>query len=161
MTSVLWMSTRAQRSATWSPPQVITELDLGDYAQAPWPSRDGSVLYYTSNLSGPNQVWATRRPAPGMPYSTPTPVPGLGDISSVWLTESELVVYYEVDMGPDREIYYSSRPSVNEPFAAAHQLVELTTPLYEEDPWLSPDLRTLVFSKDTTAGNRDLYIATR
>ena len=31
----------------------------------------------------------------------------------------------------------------------------------EEDPWLSPDLRTIYFSRTVAGGMQDLYMATR
>jgi hypothetical protein len=43
------------------------------------------------------------------------------------------------------------------------RLPELASPGDDEDPWLTPDLRVIVFSSDRAGGpgSNDLYMATR
>jgi len=62
----------------------------------------------------------------------------------------------ELAGGDGRDIYQADRPSADDPFAAPARLVEVSSPARDEDPWLSPDARVLVFSSDRT-GDQELY----
>jgi len=162
-TSTLYSASRPDRSASWSVPQPISELANGDLDQDPYPSRDGSWIYFYSNrgLTAGTSVWVAKRPAPGAPFAAPENVPSLGDAQALWVSEDELVTYFESSRTGNRDIYFATRASRADPFGPAQPLAEINTLLFEEDPWLSTDLRLMIFSKETVPGDRDLYIATR
>ena len=50
--------------------------------------------------------------------------------------------------------------SPSDPFDPPQRVRELSTSLDDVDPWLSPDLHTMVFMSYRT-GNGDIYSATR
>lgn len=72
--------------------------------------------------------------------------------------ERGLVIAFHTERvaGFAREIYLASRTSVDEPFAMIGAIDEVNTRSGESDPHITPDARTLVFSRD-----RDLWISTR
>ena len=57
------------------------------------------------------------------------------------------------------DIYWSSRRSLAEPFAAPSPVDDLNSSAYDSDTTLSPDLGTLMFSS-TRSGNAEIYEAT-
>ena len=72
-----------------------------------------------------------------------------------------LRLYFSSDRaGTGRDLYVAERPSLSEPFSAPQPISELNTPSLEADPWLSPDLRYLVFASDRS-GDSEIYEAWR
>jgi Tol biopolymer transport system component len=54
----------------------------------------------------------------------------------------------------------ATRGAAGDDFAAPERVVELSTEAADEDPWVSPDRRLIVFSSDRS-GDQELYMATR
>lgn len=54
------------------------------------------------------------------------------------------------------DLYRASRPSVDAPFGPAERLTELSSSGRDEDPWVSPDQRTIYVTRSNA-----IYRATR
>jgi hypothetical protein len=68
-----------------------------------------------------------------------------------------LTVYFHSDRaGGPRRIYLATRARVSDAFGALTLVTELDHNQGSSEPWLAPDLRTILFNRDG-----DLYIATR
>jgi hypothetical protein len=100
--------------------------------------------------------------APLGPWSTPAAVtvaatPKIED--DVTLTSNALEMVYAIadPTSGKKDLYYTSRTAIGEPWAPAAPL-QLDTAASEETPRFSPDDKTLYFASDrTTAGNLDIY----
>jgi Tol biopolymer transport system component len=71
-------------------------------------------------------------------------------------------MYFASNRSGAQRIYTSTRTSSSAPWPAPQPLPDFVAiGLAQEDPWISEDGRTFVFSATTTAGNKDVYITTR
>jgi Tol biopolymer transport system component len=93
-------------------------------------------------------------------------VPGLSDPSyeesQHWTNPDGTIVYFASDRAGSAalDIWVATRASPADPFGTPVRVSELSTAVDDVDPWLSPDLHTMVFMSYRT-GNGDLYITTR
>ena len=72
-----------------------------------------------------------------------------------------LTVYFASTRSGANRIYKSTRTSVSTPWSAPTLVTDfMNVGVAQEDPWLSDDQRTFVFSATTTT-NKDVYITTR
>jgi hypothetical protein len=60
-----------------------------------------------------------------------------------------------------QDIWMATRESVDQPWGAPVNLEEVNTPDVELHPYLSPDGRTLYFSRRTTSGAPSIWMSTR
>ena len=58
------------------------------------------------------------------------------------------------------DLYSATRADAADPFGPPALFEHFNTPFNDEDPWLSANGRTFVFTSDR-AGTNDLYISTR
>jgi hypothetical protein len=162
----VWRSSRSSRTAPWSPPVDVAELNslardlprpLGDH---------GRTMPLSSQRSSPNsyQTFLAVREAPTLPFASPAPIPELAfpDRSTVdaFLSDDGLILFFSSgSAGAKADLYVALRRSTSEPFSASGPLFELNTAAEERDPWLSPDGTKLFFVSDRD-GPLSIYQAT-
>ena len=161
--SDIWVSTRASRSAEWSPPTRVIELasSVDDYE--PYVLPGTLTMYFTTKIAGDGEPVRSERPNVATAFGGPVVVPGIahtGYEGSCFVTPDERGILFHSDRGANRDIYRATRPTANDPFSPAVALSEIDMGMKEEDPWLSPDGHVLIFSANP-AGQYDLYMATR
>lgn len=158
----LYVATRPDRDAPWEPPERIAEVASTADEAGPAISVDELTLYFTSNRDGDFDVYRSTRASAADPWSAPVPVTELNsdDVESEpWPDGPQTTIV----LGSRRpggaggtDLYEARRATADDPFGAPMPIVELNTDANDTDPWLSPDGRTLVFTRGD-----DLYITTR
>jgi hypothetical protein len=104
-------------------------------------ARDGALIEY-ARLSGMGPWTAVQPP-------TLAAVNALGAVANPQLSaDGTTLVFVLVAGGVQNDIYLSSRPAPDQPFAAPAPISEVNTPDNEGDPWLSADRRRLWFSRN-------------
>jgi Tol biopolymer transport system component len=96
-------------------------------------------------------------PAPIAELNTP------GFDSGAFLTADCLTLYFASDRdNGQRDIFVSHRATVDAPWQPPQPFAPFNDPLaLDEDPWMSPDGHTFMFSSDRDGRQRDIYISTR
>jgi hypothetical protein len=71
-------------------------------------------------------------------------------------------MYFASNRSGAQRIYTATRATANATWSPPTLLPDFAAiGLAQEDPWISEDQKTFVFSATTTAGNKDVYITTR
>lgn len=163
----IYQSTRADRSQPWSVPVRIEELrsDDGDYAAA----RDGSGLYLvmTRAVESDLELFLSKRTSGNEPWDQPSrafPLSTPGYQADGVLDERGLLLFYTSAASAEddnRDLYVAARANPSEPFGIGQPIEELNTAGFDEDPWISPDLTTIYFVRESPGGTKDLFRATR
>lgn len=162
----IFVATRASRVAAWSTPTPVKELNTADSDHAgPAPDLLTMIVIRDGVGSlGAHDLLISTRPSTGSLWSAPAPLSTLNSSaqeSSAWLDVSATLLYYASSrQAANHDIYLSIRPGAGQPFGAPLNLTSLNSADTDEDPWISPDLRTVYFSS-TRGGTNDLYVATR
>ena len=161
----IFVSTRASRSAAWSVPTPVKELNTaGSDHAGPAPDLLTMIVISDTGALGAHDLLISTRPSTSNLWSAPAPLSTLNTSaqeSSAWLDASATLLYFASSrQAANHDIYLSMRPGPGQPFGAPLNLTSLNSPDTDEDPWLSPDLRTIYFSS-TRGGTNDLYVATR
>lgn len=163
----LYVATRMDRSSAWSAPAIIPELaSAGPDDSGAIEFANGLSLMFASNRAGTMDLYVATRTSRGAPWSTPVAVPGLSDPSyeesQHWTNADGTIVYFSSERpgSAGRDIWLATRASPSDPFGAPVRVDELSTAVDDVDPWLSPDLRTMIFMSYRT-GNGDIYMTTR
>lgn len=152
----LWQATRATPQDPWQNPTPITELNstLAD-TQAKLDETETRIAFVTAstNISlNTGELWEATRPVPSGPWNAPTKLAELntgdGELGPCYAGNG-LTLYFYSDRpgGQGVDIYRASRPTVDAPFGPAERLVELSSSGRDEDPWVSPDQRTIYFTR--------------
>ena len=96
----------------------------------------------------------------------PTLVTALSDLTNTdngpFLASDCMTAYFASNRSGTQRIYIAKRSTANGPWDPPQPLPDFTNiGLAQEDPWISEDGKTFMFSATTTAGNKDVYITTR
>jgi hypothetical protein len=152
-------SVRADRGAPWS---ALVEIGVRGHGFTS-DATDTYGVVHRDSANG-NKLWSVERPTAADPWWAGTQLAELAspsaDDTSPWISPDGLVLYFESNVTGNGELYVATRPSRSDPFGPAFPIAELNTTGYEGDPWLSPDLRTIVFASDR-GGQVEFYIAQR
>ncbi len=101
----------------------------------------------------------------GIVGAAPAPVTVLNSTAndtSAFMTEDCLTMYFASTRGTSTDIYTSTRATVDSAWAAPSLVAPFDTADNEEDPWISPDMRTFIFARSAAGtSQKDLYISTR
>jgi Tol biopolymer transport system component len=166
----LWQSSRASRADAWATPALVAELSSNKDDSNPQPSPDGLVVWFSSTRGGATarQLYRATRPTTGSPWSTPIEVTELDiapDVTSEapWFSSDELDVFFASNRAGGagaNDVWHAARANAGVPFDAPTPVVELNSPVGENDPWLSPDRHVIVYSSKR-GGDDNLYMAMR
>jgi WD40-like Beta Propeller Repeat len=162
--SDLWMSTRPSRADPWSAPVHVPELSSESDEWAAVTGAGQTHVVFTRAVPGNSlDLFGASRASAAQPWGAPVPL--LGMATEVYeadghLDAEGLRLAFAGEIDESRDIYLADRPSPDADFAPPVRIDELSSPSRDEDPWVSPDGRLIVFSSDRT-GDQELYWARR
>ena len=163
----IYRSTRASRSDPWEAPVRVDELSssLADLAAAMDEARLALVMTRLDAAATDADLFVANRATVAEPWSAPVAIDELNtmmhEADAVLDTRGLLLFFTRTAGGTGgRDLVLAERPTVDAAFGAATPLTELNTDELEEDPWISPDLSVIYFSRQTS-GERNIYRATR
>jgi len=163
----VFIATRSGRGSPWSTPQLVSELTS--------PAQDGSPslttdertgIMYSARNSG-DDLFESRRASAADLWTTPAVILELTTTSrdrSPSVSADGLTIWFVSDRPGGlglNDLYEASRPDLDSPFGAPVNLRELNTADSEDDPWVSPDGRTIFWAAKGPAGDSELFTATR
>jgi len=152
-------SSRVSRQSAWSP---LVDIGVPGHGLTIDASNTLGVVHRSLGVTG-DDLWTISRPTPNDPWGTLvmlTELNGMLDEGNAFLDPTGTAVFFErVGVGAT-DLVVASRASVSEPFGLVIPITELNTGSSDGDPWLSPDLGTIVFASDR-AGTPNIYIAVR
>jgi len=161
----IYITARATRSATWAPPTPVAELNTVANEDRVSVTADELLLVLDSERENAGRdLYFSTRSSTSMPWSAPVAIAELNtsefDAQAI-ISADGLAIYFA--HGPtvgDRDLFVATRASRSAPFGPPTLLDEASSTTEDNDPWISADQRTLLFSS-LRSGNRDIYIATR
>jgi hypothetical protein len=123
------------------------------------------MVFYATVPGMDRELFETTRSTEQTAWNPPVAIAELNtpyqDLSPFLAGELEL--YFTSDRpggNGQRGIYRANRPDVGSPFATPTLVDELDSADNDDDVWLSPDGRRIVFSSDRS-GNVEIYQASR
>jgi hypothetical protein len=160
----IWMLERSSRSAAWSSPLNVAELNSAE-DDIPRPlAVDETVMPLASRRSMEGyRTYLATRPSADEPFGEPLlieelSVAGQSTVDG-FLTEDGLTLFYSSAATADAgDLFYAVRPSMDEPFGEPVPIADLNTVADERDPWLGPDGTTFYFATNRE-GTLDIYVA--
>lgn len=159
----LYVATRASRAAAFGTPTKVTELTTAQ-REAASATGDGLRIVFESNRNGNNDTFLAERPTAGVAFGTPVPVDAVNTASSdgnPMLSADGLELYINSDRSGNNELYVATRATTADPFGVPVLIAELSDPAADDqDPWISPDGRTLYFTSSRDGTTR-LWQASR
>jgi Tol biopolymer transport system component len=162
----IWVSTRSDRSMPWATPIVVSELSSPDNDTASAPGWSGLVMVLESTRAGAASsadLYQATRASTASAWATPSPMVEINTNShegSPHLGPEELTLVFNSSRDGNPDLYIATRASIDEPFGTPISLTELNSPENEQDPWISDDLRHMVFVS-ARSGNTEIYEAVR
>jgi len=161
----IYRTSRAARGGAWSSPTHVDVLSSAIHESAVSPILDETLTAIVLEDTGNPHIFESRRASSSEPWSTPVEL-NLTTSSterSSRLEASGLGVWFESNRpggSGNYDLYFAVRPAIGSPFEAPINVSELNTAFSEGDPWISPDLRHIVFVSNRT-GSYELYEASR
>ncbi len=162
----LYTASRIDRASGWSAPAHIGELATTTAEQELTLSGDQLLALFASTRpggAGGHDLYETVRASPTDSWGPPRRVAELAsavdEIAPFIDATGTLVVFSSVRDG-DSDIYVATRASRAAPFDPPMPPASVNTDESETDPWLSPDQRTIAFTRGTNQA-RDIYFAQR
>jgi hypothetical protein len=162
----VWVSTRATRSDPWSTPMPVTELNAIGSDTGANPNVSLTTLVMSSDRGGTSDIYIATRASTTVPWNTPQQI---AEISSPdgeadpCIAHQDRVVLFVSSRLPTlgyNDLYIATRPSASAPFDPPVVITELSTAGNEEDPWISDDLRYILFTS-SVSGDFEIYEASR
>jgi len=163
----IWVSRRGDRADPWGAPEHVPELSTPDRDVAATPSGDGleaTVSCYSSSRGDWTLLLASRASVgdPWLSLVRITELDGPGSELDGYFDPSGSHLFFDGDLDPgtDRDLLLSLREDRTSAFESPAPIPDVNSDADEEDPWLSDDLRYLVFASER-GGDLDLYEASR
>jgi hypothetical protein len=148
----VYVSTRPTRDAPWAAGRLVPELSSTSEDYAPTPAGDGLSMILSSYRSpsiGADDLFTSRRPSVASPWSTPSWLTGLESTardSGPFRPGDDTLMYFTT-WRSGLQIWRTTRVDATSPWGAPRAVTELSpTPNGAEEPWISPDLRLMVFT---------------
>ena len=156
--SLLYTATRSSTAAQWQTPVIVSDL-AGEDSHGPTLSMDGRELFFSHELPVEELVRAHRAGAwivDGVVSELNRGANGYPSVSA-----NGLDLFYQDGVGTTLTIYQAHRPAIGAPFETPSPV--LAAGFNDDDPEISVDGRTLLFSSDRPGGmgSVDLWSATR
>src|SRR5262245_50786326 len=99
------------------------------------------------------------------PFGPPQLVTGIrsdnDDVQDPSLSDDELELVFASPTGGSNDIWSTRRAAATDPWATAAPVAELSSPQNDEDPELSSDGLSILFSSDRAGDGMRLYVARR
>ena len=119
--------------------------------QSDWPLGDDVFNLYRATRASTASAW-------GIPESL-SDLNSTADDERAWLHPEGEVIFFGSDRGDTFDLYSAVHGSTDGSFGESLLVAELNTAAGESDPWLTPDLRFIMFSR--TGVSLDIYEAWR
>ena len=161
----IYRATRATRAEEFGVPVRVVELSSSDRDFEPAVASMGSRVYFTSDRgSTSGDLYEAPRRADGT-FGEAVPLAGLSTTlyeGSMWGSDDgRWLWFHREESAGTRRLLQTRRTAPGEPFEAVADIPGITSANDDQDPWVSPDGRTIVFASDRGADAGDLYLATR
>jgi hypothetical protein len=164
----LWVATRADGGAAFSPPVLVADVNTEELEHLPRLSSDGLTLSFVSGRDSPNlgsNIWQAVRGSLSEPFGVPVELPGVNSDSrdeGFWLSPDELTVFFASNrlVQADMDIWFATRDSVGDAFGPAEALDVVNTSSQDLDPALTDDGFELFFASNRS-GTMQLYRTAR
>jgi hypothetical protein len=161
----VWVANRDDRDSPWSEPSPVPELNSAADDLARGTDRVGLrlMLASTRDTGGARYdlFWASRSDAASA-WSTPVTISELNtdqnDADPFLAVDGRTLFFTSNRAGTaGDDLYTAVRTSPDEPFGSAMPLAELNGPGRDSDPWVSDDLRYMVYASEGDGEQLDLY----
>lgn len=164
----IYHSTRATLGGTWSAPQIVAELNTVENESRAAVTADGLYLVLDREVSNKPSLFHSERSSTAAPWSTPKLITELATAEPdgcPWLNADGTMILFSsrrTGGAGGADIWVATRTGRSVPFDAPRPLSAATvnTSAAEEDPWLSPDGRALLFGR-TVSGVKRMFIGVR
>lgn len=159
----IYVITRPDRASAWSAPTRLVALGSAASEHPGGFGADGLTLVMTSDRTGNDDLYVTTRPALGAAWTPPVALASLNTTASesaADLADGDRAIYFASDLPGVRDLVVATRTTTAAPFDAPAEIAELNSAGLDDDPWISPDGRLIVFASDRTGVQR-LWQSTR
>lgn len=158
----IWTTTRPTVGVAtgWAAPTRLGAISSAQNDKWCMPCAAGRYLMISARApSTTEDVWEG---ASGMAPTLVTELSSDASETGPYLSADCLTMYFASNRSNTNRIYMSTRTSITSPWSAPQLVPDFAAVgMAQEDPWLSDDQRTFVFSVLTAANNKDVYITTR
>jgi hypothetical protein len=152
----VWMSTRANRQASWSAPVNVLALSSPAKDVPRTPGQHGLVMPMASERAstGVYRTYLAARASRTAPFGAPQALPelildGKTTVVDGFLSDDGLILLYSsAAVGGPGDLFMAWRRSLSETFSLQAPLVDLNSDADDRDPWLTPDGTHIYFSSD-------------
>jgi len=158
----IYVSTRPDRGSSWSIPVVVPALSSADADSCPEPSPTQLRMIVCQGAAGDRTLYESTRATTSTPWTPPVALASLNeatDQTSGFLHGSFEIWFSSVIDGP-QSIYTATRTDVSSPFNTPMLVPVINDGSTNDDPWISPDGRLIVFSS-SRSGNYEIWQAVR
>jgi hypothetical protein len=162
----IFVAQRATRSSPWGALKPVLELNSSVTDANACPTPDLLTVFLASTRSGDYEIYRSARATTSSLWSVPIKVKGINSTKpdyGPWVNAAQTAVYFvSYRTGPkDGEaIWVAARPDAASAFSAPIPVPGLNGKAGDEDPWLSPDMKTIYFAGNR-GGSYGLLMATR
>ena len=155
----VFVAARRGRDEEFGTPVALDAVNTAASDLASWISDDGlSILIHSNRTPGTDgrdfDIYRSSRSSVADPFSTPEPIPTLAnpDVTEISATVNETFAILSISDG-DHDLYIAPRIGSSLDFGMPIRLANPNTVDIETDPWLSPDMCTLYFSREVGGTN--------
>ncbi|MFN0247995.1 MAG: hypothetical protein ACKV2T_13985 [Kofleriaceae bacterium] len=161
----VYISTWDPGTQAWSVPVPIDDINTLDHETAASMSTDGRMLAFArSSPVGTADIYISTRAQVADPWGTPVAATELNSNThdgSPFLTGDKLTLCFDsLRASVQHDIYCATRSSPALPFDAPVAITAINSAQSDQDPWLSPDGKLLIFWSDRDGTGR-LYFSRR
>lgn len=162
----LYTATRDSRRAQFADATAIDELNTSADEFAAAPSGDLLSLVFARNSGDDANLFLATRPSTAAAWSNQGPIDAVNSPSedaTAWTNPEATVLMFASERptrGP-KDLYISTRLDSVDVWTAPVPVESLNTMANEEDPWFSPDGRTVFFARSVDGQGLQLFTATR
>jgi hypothetical protein len=147
----IWVSTRLSRSALWTTPSVVPELNTTSDDTSSAVTDDALALAWNVGPVNVEDLYASRRETANSGWDPPTELTSLNTASreaSPMFSQDRLTLYFSSSRTGNEDLYVATRATITDPFANPQPIAELNSPFADSDPWVSADGRHMFFASD-------------
>ena len=165
----IYVSTRESRIGSWRVPSAVAGVNSSATDAAAVSTADLLVMIVGSDRSGglgDRDLWIASRDDPFATFTEPINLAALNSSSledGPWISGDGQLLFFRSNRAGGvglSDIWFATRTDVGGSFSAPALVPGVNTSEAEGDPWLSPDLRTIYFTRNV-GGQQDLFVATR
>ena len=163
----IYKATRASLTTAWGTPAVSSELNSTADDAPMNMSTSGLAMVVTSNRPGSAgyDVYLATRGSTIQTFGAPVAITSVNTTNNeydAWLSDDALTIYYcsDINAANSNDLFVATRTTASGAFMTPTALTALNSSASDEDPWISTDQHTMIFSSSRD-GNRDLWMSTR